>query len=364
MNQTIMRTPLYEQHKKSNARFVEFGGWEMPVMYSSIIDEHNAVRNNCGLFDASHMGEFIVSGKMASDFLNRMTVANVPDIKPYQAKYSLFLNENGGIIDDLIIYRRENDFMLIVNAGNIEKDFNWLKKNIFKNVTLENISENTALLALQGPLSEKILQPMINEDLKGLKSFNFMIPAFKSYKPDFAVISRTGYTGEDGFEILVSNCEAPMIWQELVSNGAKPCGLGARDSLRLEAAMSLHGHEINDETTPLEATLGWTIYWEKEFIGKKALLKLIEKGLIRFLTAFILENGIAREGADIMMNSTKIGRVTSGSFSPTLKKGICLGYVNQKLEPNTIVEIIVHHQPKKAAVVKKPFYKRKNSGQV
>jgi aminomethyltransferase len=354
----MKHTPLFEVQKKSNPRFVDFGGWEMPVMFSSIIDEHNAVRNHAGIFDASHMGEFIISGSKAESFLNRVTTANVPELKPYQARYSFFLNENGGIIDDLIIYKRENDFLLIVNAGNLEKDFNWLKKNLFEGATLEDISGTTSLIALQGPDAEKILQPMLNVDLKTLKNFNFLIPSFKNYKPDFAVVSRTGYTGEDGFEILISNNLAPKMWEELLSKGAKPCGLGARDSLRLESAMSLHGHDINEETTPLEAGLGWAVYLEKEFIGKKALLKQVEKGLKKYLTAFILDSGIARDHSEIFFESEKIGEVTSGSFSPTLKKGICMGYINRKLEPGTKVNMIVHGQPKTASVVKKPFYKR------
>ncbi|MBN1622471.1 MAG: glycine cleavage system aminomethyltransferase GcvT [Endomicrobiales bacterium] len=354
----LKQTPLYHEHKKLNARFVDFGGWDMPVIFTSILDEHNTVRNNCGLFDASHMGEFIVSGKNSADFLNKLTTANIPGLKTGEAKYTLFLNENGGIIDDLIVYRRENDFFVVVNAANLEKDFSWLQKHKSEGVNLENISDKTSLIAFQGPNAEKILQPLLKEDLKKLNYFNFLKPSFNFISPQFAILARTGYTGEDGFEIFVSNDSAVQIWQKLLSLGAKACGLGARDSLRLEAAMSLHGHDITENTTPIEAGLSWTIYWDKDFIGKNVIKEQKEKGPARFLKAFILETGIPRENCDIILDSKIIGKVTSGTFSPTLKKGICLGYINQKLDTGKEVKIMVHNQPRAAKVVKKPFYKR------
>jgi aminomethyltransferase len=353
----MKRTPLFEEHQKLNARIIEFGGWEMPVMYSSIIDEHNAVRAKAGIFDTSHMGEIVISGPDAASFLKKITVTNVDAMAQGQAKYSFFLNENAGVIDDLLIYRRENDFLLVVNASNIEKDHAWLMKNRESGVNIEDISPQTCLLALQGPDSLKYIQPYVKQKLDDLKYYHFMSPLFCFDAPENALISRTGYTGEDGFEIMADRDAAKHLWKRLVSDGVKPCGLGARDSLRLEACMSLHGHEISDTITPLEAGLNWAINWDNDFIGKGALLKQKEKGPAKFLRAFILDSGIAREKCEITLNSKVIGKVTSGTFSPTLKKGICLGYVGQKLEIDSKVEIIVHNNTKTAKVVKKPFYR-------
>jgi aminomethyltransferase len=360
------RTPLYEEHKKLNARLVEFGGWEMPLMYTTIIDEHTAVRTKAGIFDASHMGEFTITGKEAENFLGRVTVTDVRTLAPYQAKYSFFLNEKGGVIDDLIIYKRaEHDYFLVVNAGNARKDFDWLLKNKPAGAVLENLSDKLSLIALQGPDSRKILLQLKDGlDLSSMKYYSFVPAKLERLsggliKEEDVMIAHTGYTGEDGCEIILANDFAPAVWRRLIELGAKPCGLGARDSLRLEAAMPLHGHDLNESITPLEAGLGWAINWEHDFIGKPVLFKQKESGLTRFFKCFILENGIARENSEIIHGSKTIGKVSSGGFSPTLKKAICMGYVSENLETGAKVDIIVHGQPRKAEVVKRPFYKRK-----
>lgn len=330
----------------------------MPVQYTSIIDEHNAVRQHSGVFDTSHMGIFIVSGEKCAEFLNKMTVSNIPVLVPGKAKYTLLLNKDGGIIDDLIVYRRKNDFLIVANAGNTEKDFDWLNKNLIKGANLENIGRTICLFALQGPDSERVLQPLTAENLKELKYFNFMESVSMSIGSGSYMIARTGYTGEDGFEIFASLENAPGLWDKLISLGVKPCGLGCRDTLRLEACMPLHGHEITDNTTPIVAGIDWTIFWDKEFIGKEVLLSQKQKGISSTLAAFVMESGIPRANCDIIIDGNHSGKVTSGTFSPTLKKGIGLGYVKEPLEIGRKIEILVHNQRRVALVVKKPFYKR------
>jgi aminomethyltransferase len=357
-NTAIKRTPLYSEHQKLNAKFTEFGGWDMPVQYTSIMDEHNAVRGHCGIFDTSHMGTYIISGNKAGDFLNKITTANATALVTGQAKYALFLNDKAGIIDDLIIYRRTNDYLMVVNAGNSEKDSAWMQKNIIPGASIKNISADICLLALQGPEAQKILQPLVSDDLSKIKYFYSIVPVFKNIKPGFAFLAKTGYTGEAGFEIFLSKENAPELWQKLVEGGAKPCGLGARDTLRLEACMPLHGHEINDDIDPIQAELGWAIFLDKDFIGKQALLKIKEAGQKMFLTALMMDSGIPRAHCEIKIDGIKAGDVVSGTYSPTLKKGIALAYVNRKLNIGDTVSVVIHNQEKLAKVVKRPFYKR------
>ena len=355
----MKRTPLFDEQKKLNGRMIDFGGWEMPVQFSSIINEHNAVRQKVGMFDASHMGEFIVSGQNAAKFLDKVTTANASAlIQPGKAKYSMFLNECGGIIDDIIIYRRQDDFFVVVNAGNVEKDFNWLKQNLIDGVNLENVSEKFGLLAIQGPKAQSVMQELVTEDLSKLKYFNFLIPAWKNIKPGYSILARTGYTGEDGFEVFITVDAIKDLWNKLEVLGVAPCGLGARDTLRLEACMPLHGHEISDEITPLEAELDWSIFWDKDFIGKEVLLKQKKNSLSRFLVAFEMKEGIPRSGCEIVLNGKTVGKVVSGTFSPTLRKGIGIGYTDIPLKVGDSFTIMIHDQPKQAVAVKKPFYKR------
>lgn len=354
----MRRTPLYHEHENLKARFTEFGGWEMPVFYTSIIDEHNTVRSRAGLFDASHMGEFIVGGKDAVKFLDRITITSTGTLKTGQCKYSMFLNEKGGIIDDILIYRREKDFFVVVNAGNMPKDWDWVNKNKSGDLILENRSEEICLIALQGPDSVRIMQQFVKNNLGEIKYYTFFTPDLIDIPHKFAIISRTGYTGEDGFEVFINNEAAPQMWQKLIQAGAKPCGLGARDTLRLEACMPLHGHEITDDITPVEAGLNWAVYWDKDFIGKSVIAAQKEKGPAKKLVAFMLESGIPRQNFDIISNGQKIGQVASGTFSPTLKKGIGTGFVTTPVEPGSTVEIAMHGQLKPAKIVNKPFYKR------
>jgi aminomethyltransferase len=354
----LRSTPLHDEQEKLNARFIEFGDWRLPVQFSSIIDEHNAVRNHAGLFDASHMGEFIVSGPKAEEFLNKMTTADIRKVVEGQAKYALLLNENGGVIDDLIIYRRKDDFFVVVNASNTSKDFAWLEKNMIDGLSLKDLSESTCLIAIQGPQAAKILQPLVRENLAETGNYRFLYPSFNFFKHGKMIAGRTGYTGEDGFEIFGASGEIITLWDKLITLGVKPCGLGARDTLRLEACMPLHGHEINDDITPLEAGLEWAVSYDKDFIGKGALLEKKKKRPDKFQIAFILENGIPRANCAIITRDQKAGYVTSGTFSPTLRKGIGLGYINEPPEIGQIVSIQIQAQVKPAKVVKKPFYRR------
>jgi aminomethyltransferase len=305
------------------------------------------------------MGILIISGPGSTAFLNMVTVSNIPALVPGQAKYSLFLNEHAGIIDDLIIYRRENDYLLIVNAGNKEKDIQWLQQHKPDNVTIENISDSVCLLALQGPASEKIFQSMVKEDLSKLRYFTFMTGTLQPLSSKFTFIARTGYTGEDGFEIIISKETAPALWNAFVAAGVKPCGLGCRDTLRLEACMLLHGHEITDNITPLDAELDRVVYWEKDFIGKTALLIQKNNGKSSFFVAFTLASGIPRAHCSIVVNDTTVGEVTSGTYSPTFKKGIGVGYSSLPLKEGDSVALQIHGQLKPGIIVKKPFYKRK-----
>jgi aminomethyltransferase len=355
----LKRTQIHEDHKASGARFTEFSGWDMPVFYSSIIDEHNTVRTACGAFDTSHMGEFVVSGPNALKFLNSLIPSDISTLNDGQAKYSLLLNDNGGIIDDLIVYKRPSDYLVIVNAGNVEKDFEHFIKNIVCGVDLKNLSGDYCLFAVQGPKSEEVMRKVVSDDLEKIKYFYSIEPKYPDIKPDYSFLARTGYTGEDGFELLIPRELGAQVWRKILSAGAKPCGLGARDTLRLEACMPLHGHDIDEQTTPLTAGLGWTIGWDKDFKGKPALLKEKADGLKKHLIAFVMDSGIPRSNCDIIINSQKAGVVTSGSFSPTLKKGIGLGYADKVLKPGDAINILIHSQEKSAKVTAKPFYKRK-----
>jgi len=351
----LKQTPLYAEHKKLNAKFTEFGGWDMPVMYTSIIEEHNAVRTNAGIFDTSHMGTFIISGDNAGKFLDYVTISKMSDLPLYKARYSMLLNENGGIKDDIIVYKFENYYMVVVNAGNLDKDFKWLNDHIISGVEIKNISADICLLALQGAQSVKIISELIEEDASAMKYFTGKDVKFKNMQPEFSKIARTGYTGEDGFEIFISKNEASSIWNKILEAGAKPCGLGCRDTLRLEACMPLHGHEIDENITPLDAGFEKTISWDKDFIGKSALDKnKISKKLI----AFICEGSIARNGNKVFSDGKEIGYVTSGTFSPTFKKAIGLALVDFNTDENKQLQISIHNNMRNIKIVQKPFYRR------
>ena len=335
---TISQIPLHHFHAEQGARFVPFSGWEMPVQYTGILEEHTIVRASAGLFDVSHMGEFYVSGKDAAPFLDRLLVNAIATIAVGKAVYSPMCAEDGGVVDDLIVYRiAEDAFLVCVNAGNIEKDFDWFSQQAERwrlDVRVENQSENYALLALQGPKAETILQSAGFASVGKLKKFEHAEARFS----DTTIrVARTGYTGEDGFEIYlapeIAERFARLLMEQGRPHGMLPCGLGCRDSLRLEAGYPLYGHELSDTISPLEAELGWTVKWQKEdFIGKEALARQKKNGLSRRVVYFVLEGRrIAREGAEVVNADGKsVGRVLSGTLSPMLGSPIGSALISTK----------------------------------
>lgn len=360
----LKRTPLYEQHVALGARLVEFGGWEMPVQYSGIIDEHRAVRTHAGLFDVSHMGEFKVEGSDALAFLQHLVPNDVSRLVINQALYTQLCLPDGGTIDDLIIYKLEdNHYMLVVNAGNIDKDFAWVEKQARDfHVQVTNQSDTTALLALQGPEAQSILQALTEVDLSTIRYYHFEPGLVNGIN---CIISRTGYTGEDGFELYCASVDVPKLWNDLLAagkdQGLLPAGLGARDTLRLEASYCLYGHELDEQTNPLEASLGWTVKLNKgEFIGHDALLKVKEQGLKRKLIGIeMVERGVCRGGYPIYEEDQQIGVLTSGAPSPTLNKNIGMGYVEASYAVvGKPVYIDIRGKRTAAQIVALPFYKR------
>jgi aminomethyltransferase len=338
---------------------LSFHGWEMPLQYSGIVDEHVNTRTNVGLFDVSHMGRFEVKGIDAYDCLQTLVTNDISKLNHNQALYSPICHNNGGIIDDLIVYMINREkFLVVVNASNREKDLEWIVKHS-KSAVIENISDKTALLALQGPLAKKVLdKAVIGVNLDQLKPFDIAITNIFGIG---CMISRTGYTGEDGFEIFFDSSEID-IWDKLMQVGSrfniKPTGLGARDTLRLEAGLMLYGNDINENITPLEVPLKWTVKFDKkEFIGKEALLtQQINRKLVGFE---ILEKRIARHGNEVLMNGQKVGFVTSGSFSPTMKKSIGFCFVPMHVSPNQLIEISIGGKLYKAKVSSTRFYRQK-----
>ncbi len=340
----------------------------MPLYYTSIIDEHNMVRNRVGLFDVSHMGEFNIRGKDALAFVKELITNDASRLNNNQVLYTLMCNNKGTIIDDLLVYKFSDErFMLVVNASNIEKDFEWIEEvtsKFEKDVVLKDISDETSLLALQGPKAEKVLQKVTDLDLSQIKYYWFQEGTVEKIQ---AIISRTGYTGEDGFEIYIKPEHTIKVWNRLLEigkeEGIKPIGLGARDTLRLECAMLLYGNDMDETKTPLETNIAWTVKFDKEnFIGKEALLKQKEEGIKQRLVGFeLIERGVPRHNYPILKDKERIGTVTSGSFSPTLKKGIGLGYVktNFAKEGNEI-QIQIRERTTRAKIVKTPFYKRRH----
>jgi aminomethyltransferase len=366
---TLQRTPLYPLYAPAGAKVIDFGGWELPVQFSSIIQEHEAVRNRAGLFDVSHMGEVLVDGNDALQFLQKVTTNDVAALRIGQAQYSLMCYPDGGVVDDLLVYRlAEQSYMLVINAANIEKDVQWLQQHQVGDVQLRNISEETAMLALQGPAAERILQRLTTASLQTLPSFHFLadveLQADESLR---ALISRTGYTGEDGFELYVKRDDAALLWQLLVKAGAAEemvlAGLGARDTLRFEAKLPLYGQELSSTITPLEAGLGYFVKLNKEsdFIGKQALAEQKVSGVPRKLVGIeMLERGIPRTGYAVYVGEQKIGEVTTGTQSPTLKKNVGLALIaSQYAELGSQVSVEIRGKQVQAVVVKAPFYKRK-----
>ncbi len=359
---SLMRTPLHDRHIALGGRMVEFGGWEMPVQYTGIIDEHQAVRNAAGLFDISHMGEVEVRGPDALAFLQYVTTQDVATIGVGQANYALLCRPDGGIVDDIFIYHLPDRYMVVVNASNTAKDVAWLREHSRNfDVTLADTSKRIGMLALQGPRAAAILAGSGAQELADLP-FHGVASGFVLGIP--ALVARTGYTGEDGFELFVAAEETTRLWDGLLDAGCaerlKPCGLGARDSLRFEACLALYGHEIADDINPYEARLGWVVKLDKgDFVGAEELRRIKQAGLQRRLVGFeMVGRGVARGGYPIQADGTQIGAVTTGMPSPTLGKNLGLGFVPvaHSSEGNEF-DVIVREKPVRARVVKTPFYK-------
>ena len=361
----LKKLPLHYEHERLGARFGAFGEWYVPLYYTSVIEEHETVRRGAGVFDISHMGEFFVCGKDAQSTVNHWIANDVTKLSAGGALYSPVCRENGGIVDDVVVMEEDPDrFLIVVNAANIEKDFKWFQAHKSGDASLENASDRMGLLAIQGPLSRQVVRALFDIDLNQVSYYHFV----KLSSPFGEIIlSETGYTGEEGFEIFCSLDRLSFLWRKLMEVGKpiglKPVGFGARDTLRLESRFLLYGHDMNDETTPLEAGLAWTIGWEKsDFIGKEALETERKRGIKNRLIGFELsDRGIARDGCSVLVNGRPIGRVTSGTFSPTLKKSIGLAYVTaEHAQVGQVIDIEIRGKAVKAQVVKTPFYPVRN----
>jgi aminomethyltransferase len=350
--QTLHRTPLYERHRALGARMVPFAGWEMPVQYQGVIPEHRAVRTDCGVFDVSHMGELEVEGPKAHELLQSLLANDLDKIGPGAAQYTLLTNERGGIVDDLIAYHLDHGrYLLIVNASNRDTDFQWLKEREIPGSDVRDVSDDYALLAVQGPRSIERL------GLDDAPAFTFAMAEVDRIE---CMVNRTGYTGERGVELMVPAEDAAGLWDRVLERGADACGLGARDTLRLEVCFPLHGNDIGPETDAISAGLGWVCALDKEFTGVDELRRIKGEGPERKLVAFVMEeSGIPRQGMPIAGG----GEVTSGTHSPMLDQGIGMGYVPaEQAEPGAELTIDIRGRDRRARVVKKPIYKQGADG--
>ncbi|MGB3510287.1 MAG: glycine cleavage system aminomethyltransferase GcvT [Microcoleaceae cyanobacterium] len=366
--QSLSRTPLYDLTAELNGRMVEFSGWEMPVQYTSISTEHEAVRTKAGMFDISHMGKFIAQGHDLIEKIQLLVPSDLSRLQPGQAQYTVLLNSHAGIIDDFIFYRQSNDpvtdeqrCVMIVNAATKSQDRAWIEAHLdASGVNFQDISQEKVLIAVQGPEAESCLQQFVKENLASIGFFGHSNITVLE-QPGF--IARTGYTGEDGFEIMVDPSVGVELWRSLLDAGVSPCGLGARDTLRLEAAMALYGQDIDTETTPLEAGLSWLVHLGKqaEFIGRQVLEKQKAEGVSKRLVGLeMLDRGIARHGYPVLSDGKVVGEVTSGTKSPTLGKAIALAYVPKSLaKVGQKLEVEIRGKNYAVIVVKRPFYKRK-----
>ncbi len=348
--QTLLRTPLYERHVSLGARMVPFAGWEMPVQYEGVIPEHRAVREDCGVFDVSHMGEIEVEGPKARELLQSLLSNDLDRLEVGEAQYTLLTNEQGGIVDDLIVYRLEGGrYLLVVNASNSEADYEWVKDRERPGSDVRDVSDRYALLAVQGPRSLERL------GLDEAPAFTFAMGEVAGIE---CMVNRTGYTGESGVELMAMNEDAGALWDAVLERGATPAGLGARDTLRLEVCYPLHGNDIGPETDAISAGLGWVCALDKDFTGAEELRRIKADGPARKLAAFVMQDpGIPRQGMAIAEG----GEVTSGSHSPMLDKGIGMGYVDtEHSEPGTSLTIDVRGRERRAQVVKKPIYKKEH----
>ncbi len=372
VSETLKKTPLYDVHVALGARMVPFAGFDMPVQYSGIIDEHMAVRTAAGLFDVSHMGEVYARGPRAFDFVQNLVTNDAARLTDGRAMYTVMCRPDGGIVDDLLVYRiNAEEYMLVINASNIEGDFAWMQAHNPMGAELTNVSDEIALLAIQGPEAFGIVQSLVGDalDLDAIKFYHFVPMAPGAFLGcSWAILSHTGYTGERGLEIYCQAGDAVRIWEALMeagrARGLKPAGLGARDTLRLEAGYCLYGNDITEETNPLEAGLGWLVKFDKgDFVGREALVKVKEEGPARKLVGFVVEGrGLPRHGYPILdAEGAEIGVVTSGTQSPVLRTGVGLGYVPNDpafTRPGTRLGIAVRKRPLPATVTKPPFHKK------
>ncbi|WP_270997780.1 glycine cleavage system aminomethyltransferase GcvT [Listeria seeligeri] len=357
----LQKTPIHPIYEKYGAKTIDFGGWDLPVQFSGIKAEHEAVRTDVGLFDVSHMGEVLVEGSDSTAYLQYLLSNDIEKIKIGKAQYNIMCYENGGTVDDLVVYKiTETKYILVVNAANTEKDYEWMVKNVFGNVTVTNVSSMYGQLALQGPNAEKVLTKLTDIDLSSISFFGFVEDA--NVAGVKTIISRSGYTGEDGFEIYMQSDDAIKVFEAIMAEDVLPIGLGARDTLRLEAVLALYGQELSQEITPLEAGLNFAVKLNKEadFIGKEALVKQKEAGLTRKLVGIeLIERGIPRHDYSVFQKDKKIGIITSGTQSPTLGTNIGLALLETPYtELGQEVEVGIRTKKIKAKVIATPFYKR------
>jgi aminomethyltransferase len=363
----LKKTPLFKIYQESGAKVIDFGGWALPVQFTSIIEEHEAVRKEAGLFDVSHMGEVIVEGKDAKTFINYLVTNDVTKLEINEAQYTAMCYPDGGTVDDLLVYRLSNEkYLFVINAANIEKDYLWIKQNLTGDVKVENVSNQIAQIAIQGPKAEIILQKITDVDLSQIGFFNFA-QGVNLNGVEEVLVSRTGYTGEDGFELYLAAEKAKELWGKVLeagkSDGLKQCGLGARDTLRFEARLALYGQELTKDIGPLEAGIGFVVKTNKEsdFIGKAALRKQKEEGLKRKLVGIEMTGrGIPRHGYKVVSNDGKeIGFITSGTHSPSLKKSLGLALIaSEYAEIGTRLSVEIRNKKIEACVIKSPFYKK------
>ena len=360
----MKNTALTQVHEALGAKMVPFAGFNMPVQYEGVISEHETVRNAVGVFDVSHMGEFLLSGPDALDLIQRVTTNDASTLTIGRAQYSCLPNGKGGIVDDLIVYRiKEEEYLLVVNASNIEKDWNWISSHNTKNVSMRNLSDDYSLLAIQGPKAVEAMQSLTTVDLSAIKYYHFEVGPFAGI--DHVIISATGYTGSGGFEIYCKNSEVKQVWDKVFEAGAafgiKPIGLAARDTLRLEMGFCLYGNDIDDTTSPLEAGLGWITKFTKDFVDSDKLKAEKEAGVSKKLVGFeMIDRGIPRHDYRILdANGNVIGKVTSGTQGPSVKKAIGMGYVNTEFaSPESEIFIEIRDKGVLAKVVKMPFYQK------
>jgi aminomethyltransferase len=351
----ILKTPLYDKHVADNAKMVDFAGWSMPIQYESITAEHELIREKAGLFDVSHMGRFYLEGNDAAETLNQLVVSRVHDLEANQVRYSVVCNPEGGTKDDVIYTRlSESKFLIVVNASNREKLVPWFESHLLGDTTFLDQTMDSGMIALQGPESQSHLSELLKVDFSSLKSFH------AQELPNNILVSRTGYTGEDGFELIAPAEQTALLWQQLRECEIRPAGLGARDTLRLEMGYSLYGHEITEKVSPVQAGLLWVIHWDKpEFIGKEPLVDQKENGsVIKRIGYVIAGRGIPRQGNEIMLDNNTIGETTSGGYSPTIKKGIGLALVKRETAKDAAITVQIRNKQIPATITRPPFIQK------